>query len=132
MSELKSTTKNINLRDRSYNFSLETIWFIGDVPRSDAHRIICDQLLRAATSIGANIIEAKSASSRKDFVKFYEISLKSANETKYWLGLLIDSGIISKTLEQKAVDLLGEAGELCKMLGSSLLTLKGKKLKDFS
>ena len=42
-----------------------------------------DQLLRSATSIGANVVEAKSASSKRDFIKFYEIALKSANETKY-------------------------------------------------
>jgi len=42
-----------------------------------------DQLLRSATSIGANVMEAKSASSKRDFIKFYEIALKSANEIKY-------------------------------------------------
>jgi four helix bundle protein len=132
MLNLKTETKNLNLRERSYNFSLSVTRFIGSVPRSDAHRIICGQLLRAATSIGANIIEAESASSRKDFIKFYEISLKSANETKYWPDLLIDSGIISKNLEKEAIGLTKEADGLCKMLGSSLLTLKGKKFKDFS
>lgn len=132
MSELKPTTKSSNLRDRSHDFSLDIIWFISEIPRSDIHRVVSDQLLRSATSIGANIIEARAASSRKDFVKFYEISLKSANETRYWLGLLIDSGIISNSSEKKAVDLDTEAEELCKMLSSSLLTLKGKKFKDLS
>ena len=42
-----------------------------------------DQLLRSATSIRANVMEAKSASSKRDFIKFYEIALKSANEIKY-------------------------------------------------
>ncbi len=130
MSELITTTKNTNLRDRSYNFSLSVIRFLSNISRSDAHRIISDQLLRAATSIGANIIEAKASSSRRDFIKFYEISLKSANETKYWLDLLIDSGMVPKNLEKEAKILVEEADELCRMLGSSLLTLKGKKLKD--
>lgn len=50
-----------------------------------------DQLLRSATLIGANIIEAKSGSSKKDFIRFYTIVLKSANETKYWLCLIRDT-----------------------------------------
>jgi len=52
---------------------------------------VTDQLIRSATSIGANIIEGKSASSKKDFIRYYEIAFKSANETKYWLGLLRDA-----------------------------------------
>ena len=55
-------------------------------------RIINDQLLRSATSIGANVIEAQAASSRKDYTNFFAYALKSANECKFWLGLLRDSG----------------------------------------
>lgn len=87
--------------------------------------MIGDQLLRAATSIGANIVEAQAASSRRDFARFYEIALKSANETKYWLCLLRDSAILGDTSEVE--ELLEEAIEISRILGSSLLTLKGKK-----
>ena len=54
-------------------------------------RIISDQLLRSATSIGANVIEAQAASSRKDSTNFFNYALKAANECKFWLGLLRDS-----------------------------------------
>jgi len=80
--------------------------------------------LRATTSIGANMIEAKASSSKREFIKFYEIALKSANETKYWLCLLRDSYPESKPLCR---ELLQEAEEISNMLGSSILTLKGKK-----
>ena len=86
--------------------------------------MISDQLLRSATSIGANTVEAKSSSSRKDFIRFYEITLKSANETKYWLGLLRDATDTDKVEVGK---LLGEVGELSNMLGASVLTLKNKR-----
>lgn len=86
--------------------------------------IISRQLLRAATSIGANIVEAKASASRKDFTNFFNHSLKSANETKYWLGLLKDANKIDKGLIN---NLLKEADELSNILGSSILTLKGKK-----
>lgn len=86
--------------------------------------MISDQLLRSATSIGANTVEAKSSSSRKDFIRFYEIALKSANETKYWLCLLRDATEADKVEVSK---LLSEAEELSNMLGASVLTLKDKR-----
>lgn len=80
--------------------------------------------MRAATSIGANIIEAQAASSKKDFINYYAISLKSANETKYWLGLLRDG---TSTDKDSVNILLEETKELANILGASLLTLKGKR-----
>lgn len=112
-----------DLRIRCYYYSIAIIKFLETLPEKKVYWVISDQLLRSATSIGANIIEAKSASSRRDFIKFYEIALKSANETKYWLGLLRDALKIDKN---KVGQLLSEVEEISKMLGSSLLTLKNK------
>lgn len=115
-----------NLKLRSYNFSLKVIKLISEFPSNKTFWVIGDQLLRSSTSIGANIVEAKSSSSKREFIKFYGISLKSANETKYWLCLLRDSelkGINKSNIEK----LLSEAIEISNMLGSSLLTMKGKK-----
>ncbi len=125
MSNLKSQNHNSNLktniRYRAYLFSLKTIKFIATLPNERVFWIISDQLLKASTSIGANLIEAKSSSSKKDFVKFYEIALKSANGTRYWLGLLRDATNADKT---KTLQLLKEAEEISKMIGSSLLTFE--------
>ena len=111
------------LKYRCYYFSIEIIKFLGVLPEKSIYWVISDQILRSATSIGANIVEAKASSSKRDFVKFYEIALKSANETKYWLGLLRDSTQADK---DKINSLLKEVEEISKMLGSSLLTLKNK------
>lgn len=111
------------LKYRCYYFSIEIIKFLGVLPEKRIYWVISDQLLRSATSIGANIVEAKASSSKRDFIKFYEIALKSANETKYWLGLLRDSTQADK---DKINSLLQEVEEISKMLGSSLLTLKNK------
>jgi len=75
--------------------------------------------------LGPNLIEAKASSSKRDFIRFYEIALKSANETKYWLCLLRDSHLIEKNAINSV---LKEAEELAKMIGSSLLTMKKKKI----
>lgn len=94
------------------------------MPNEKVYWIISDQLLRSATSIGANVIEAQAASSKRDFIRFFEISLKSANETKYWLGLLRDSTNADK---KEINNQLQENGEIAKILGASLLTLKNKR-----
>jgi four helix bundle protein len=113
-----------DLKYRCYYFSIEIIKLIDKLPGEKVYWIISDQLLRSATSVGANVVEAKSSSSRRDFIKFFEISLKSANETKYWLGFLRDA---TKADKDKINKLLKEIEEISKMLGSSLLTLKNKK-----
>ena len=94
------------------------------MPNKRAFWVIGDQLLRAITSIGANIIEAKSSSSRREFIKYYEIALKSANEAKYWLSLIRDS---YPELKIKCQKLLDELEEISNMIGSSIITLKGKR-----
>lgn len=85
---------------------------------------VIDQLIRSATSIGANVVEAKSSSSRKDYLRFFEIALKSANETKYWLILIKES---MSEFKEEAEQLLKEADEISKIIGASILTLKGKR-----
>ncbi len=113
-----------DLKTRAYRFSLNLIKLINTLPNTKTSVVIINQVLRSGTSIGANIIEAQAASSKLEFKKYYEISLKSANETKYWLCLLKDSGIASK----ETIDpLLNEVIELSKMLAASVMTLKGKR-----
>lgn len=99
---------------------------VNSLPRSRAYNSLGDQLFRSASSIGANVIEAKSASSKKDFINFYQIALKSANETKYWLALVRDLDCADTELAKK---LLKEVTEIANILGASILTLKGKRSK---
>jgi four helix bundle protein len=87
-------TKPNNLKHRAYYLSLEIIDLASHFPNGRVYWIIQDQLIRSITSIGANMIEAKSSSSKKEFIKFYDIALKSANESQYWMCLL--KGTVSK------------------------------------
>lgn len=112
------------LKYRAYKFSIRMVQFISSLPNERVYWVITDQLIRAATSIGANIIEAQAASSKKDFINYYAIALKSANETKYWLGLLRDA---TKTDKDIVNGLLEETKSLANILGASLLTLKGRR-----
>ena len=94
------------------------------MPKERSSWIIADQLLRSGMSIGANLIEATASSSKLEFKKFHEIALKSANETKYWLHLLKDSGKADTAIIEK---LLKEVTELTNMIASGILKMKGKK-----
>lgn len=116
--------ESYDLKLRAYKFSIAIIKFIATLPNQRIYWIISDQLLRSATSVGANIVEAKSASSKRDFIRFYEIALKSANETKYWLGLLRDA---VETDKVKIDGFLREIIEIANILASSLLTMKKKR-----
>ncbi len=119
-----SSKRKTELKYRCYYFSIKIIKVLEKLPDEKIYWIISDQLLRSATSIGANIIEAQAGSSKRDFIKFFEIALKSANETKYWLGLLRDA---TKAKPAETDDLLKEADEISKILGASVLTLKNKR-----
>lgn len=112
-----------DIRNRCYRFSLQVINLINALPNKRTAWIIADQLLRAATSIGANLVEARASSSRLEFKKFYEIALKSANETIYWLNLLRDSNLAPSN---QIDPLFREAQELANMLGSGVIRLKSR------
>ena len=109
---------------RAFVFARKVIKLVDDFPQKRSAWVISDQLIRSATSIGANIIEAQAASSKRDFINFLNHALKSANETKFWLALAKD--IAPKELNEINL-LLKEVDELAKILGSSISSLKGKK-----
>jgi four helix bundle protein len=87
--------KNI-IEEKSFSFAVRIVklykWLC-----SDKHEfVLSKQLLRAGTSIGANIQEAQAAQSRNDFISKMAIASKEARETKYWLRLLIHSDYLNK------------------------------------
>ncbi len=113
-----------DIKVRCYRFGLTIISLIDKLPNKRSVFVISDQLVRSSTSIGANLVEARASSSRLEFKKFYEIALKSANETKYWLCLLRDG----KFANPETVNaLLNESTEIANILASSVIKLKSKK-----
>ncbi len=113
-----------DLKVRIYKFILRLIKFIELLPKNDdLCRVARGQLIRSGTSIGANYIEAIAGSSKKDFANFLTHSLKSANESKFWLAILRDS---DKGDKKSINDLLQELIEISNILGSSVRTLKNK------
>jgi four helix bundle protein len=127
----KPNTKNTRQKQKTefnkrvYYYTLSSLRFIGNIDtKGDAvARTIIEQLIRSLTSIGANIIEAKACNSKKDFARYFDISLKSSNETKLWLCLLRDLG---KADKEKIQEILDETVEISKILGSSLLAMRNR------
>lgn len=112
------------LIQRAFLLARRIISIVDNFPNQRSAWVIADQLIRASTSIGANIIEAQAASSKKDFTNLLNHALKSGNETKFWLALAKD---LDKTLVGELEGLLKEVDELVRILGSSIATLRGKK-----
>ena len=82
--------------------------------------IIAKQLLRSGTSIGANISESVFAQSRMDFVNKMSIALKEANETKYWLDLLVETEYLTgEQYESIVVDVKKIIGTLVNIVNST-------------
>lgn len=122
---MQNNGQKLELKKRTYIFSVQIVKLVDILAKGGvSSEVMAKQLMRSATSIGANIIEAQAGSSKKDFTNFFSHALKSANETKFWLGLLKDSGKVSR---QNIDPLMGEVTELANILGSSIITLRGKR-----
>ena len=83
--------------------------------------MLAKQLLRSATSIGANVEEAQAGQSRLDFISKMAIALKEARETNYWLRLLEASELLPK---EKLAELLKESEEIKKIIGAIIVSSK--------
>jgi four helix bundle protein len=79
-----------DLRDRTYNFGLEILDLVDQLPNNPKGWQLCKQIVRSGTSIGANIEEADQALTVPDFVHKCSIARKEANETLYWLRICRD------------------------------------------
>ncbi len=121
---MTATTNSDALKNRTKRFALLVIGLCQALPRSQASTVITRQLLRSATSVGANYRAVCRARSSADFVSKLGIVLEEADETLFWLELLVDSGVAHP---DKTVPLIKEANELVSIFVASLRTAKGLK-----
>ncbi|MBA2431471.1 MAG: four helix bundle protein [Chthoniobacterales bacterium] len=114
--------KNDDLRDRTKEFALRVIRMFGSLPNSTEAQVLGKQALRSGTSVGANYREASRARSKAEFISKCGDCLREADETAYWLELLVDSKIITAS---KLTPLRQETDELIAILVTIL-----KRAKD--
>ena len=104
---------------RTKQFALRIIKLVSALPNNQIGRTIGNQVLRSGTAIGANYREASRASTKRHFTSILTIALREADETQYWLELLIESGVVKA---QRIQSLLKESGELVAILTASVRT----------
>lgn len=108
------------IKNKTYQFALKVVLACKELI-GQKEFVLSKQLLRSATSIGANVEEGIQAQSKADFIHKFSIAQKEAFETHYWLRLLRDSGYMNK---EKANELLFECVEIQKIITSILKTSK--------
>lgn len=119
-SEIKSESI---IAKKAYAFAIDVIKLYKKLIADKKEFVLSKQLLRSGTSIGANINEAVSGQSKRDFVHKLSIALKEARETFYWLNLLKDSDFIDQVTFD---DIEKKCSEIIKILSSIILTTKEK------
>lgn len=112
------------IKEKSLAFAIEIVNLCTDLQEKKEY-ILSKQLMRSGTAIGALIREAEQAESSKDFIHKLSIALKEANETEYWLELLIKTNRLSED-DFKLLDL--KTKELLKLLISIIKTTKSRNL----
>jgi four helix bundle protein len=113
------------VKEKSFSFALDVIQLYQRLKRKNEF-VLSKQLLRSATSIGANVEEALAGQSRRDFLSKMSIASKEARETCYWLQLMT----ASKFEGENYAPLLTKAQELKRML-TSVVKTTAEKSKDF-
>ena len=111
---------------RTKELALAVVRLIERLPRRTAADVMGRQLLRAATSVGANYRAACRGQSPADVIAKMHIVLEEADETAYWLELLTESGLVSR---DEVTNVVSEAHEIAAMTVASLKTLKSRYVR---
>ncbi|HEY9189433.1 MAG TPA: four helix bundle protein [Sulfurovum sp.] len=109
------------LADKSYKFAIRIVKLSAYLTKEQKEYTLSRQLLRSGTAIGALVAEAQYAQSKADFINKMYISLKEANESRYWIRLLTDCKYLTEPMSKSIFD---DVEELIKMLTSSINTTK--------
>jgi four helix bundle protein len=110
-----------DIRDRTFRFACNVTRFALGLPPRIGVRAIGEQLLRSATSVGANLEEAKAASSTREFVRCIDIALKESREAVYWLRICRD---VHFGAPAEVEELRGEAEQISRILGAIAIRTK--------
>ena len=104
-----------DLQTRLFNFAVRVIKYIRILPNSPEYNVVKYQLIKSATSSGANYEESQAGSSKADFTNKVRISLREMRESNYWLKILQE---IEEDINSELIFLVQESKELKKILGS--------------
>lgn len=115
------------LKNRTFNFALSTLKIVNDLKKSTANEVMGKQVMRSATSVGANYRAACKAKSTADFINKLKIVEEESDESVYWLELIKE---FNKIDNPNYETLLKESKELEKIFAASAITAKNNKYKS--
>jgi len=111
------------MRRRTKEFALRVIKLFRALPKREEARVLGRQILRSGTGVAANYRSACRARSRADFISKIGIAVEEADETSFWLELLIDAGIVKRG---RLENLMVEVNELVRIFQGSRTTAKSR------
>jgi four helix bundle protein len=111
------------MKRRTKQFAKRIVILCREMPSTEESRLICKQLFRAGTAVGANYRAACRGRSRADFISKLGIVLEEADESLYWMELIVEAELMSS---QRLALLMEEARQLVAIFVASLNTAKGK------
>ena len=115
--------KNI-LKNRTKRFAIDIFLFVNTIPKSQATTVLTNQLLRSASSVGANYRATDRSKSKADFIYKLNIVQEETDESMFWLEMLLE---LDKGNKIKIKELWSEANEIISIITASLKTLKSQK-----
>lgn len=110
--EKRTDRPRIDIQERTFQFAVRVVRLVDRLPRTVAGMEVGRQLVRAATSVGANVEEADAAESKRDFVHKMKIAHKEAREARYWLEI-VQAALLD---DDEVCDLIRESNELIHIL----------------
>ena len=129
IAESKKVVRTADLKTRTKQFALRVMKLVDVIPRTIQGRAIAKQIIRSATSVTANYRSACRARSRAEFIAKIGVVEEEADESCFWLELIIDSGLLT---EERIRPLLGEAGELVAIMAASRKSAIGNRKSAMS
>ena len=117
------------VEEKSYKFALRIIKLFKYLRENKIDYVLCKQILRSGTSIGANIKESSQAESTSDFIHKLSVALKETSETEYWISLLYDTELIDK---RSYNSIINDCKEILKLLTSIIKTSRSNLKKHKS
>ncbi len=110
-----------DFQTRALLFAARIARLVDAIPRKISGRVISDQIMRSAASVGAHSREARRARTRAEFISKLSVALQEADETAYWLDLISEIGLVEA---RRLTALKSEVNELQAMLSASITTAK--------
>ncbi|SRR6266566_1196785 len=120
----EKVVRSADLKARTKQFALRVIKLVDALPRTIQGRAVANQIIRSATSVAANYRAACRARSRAEFIAKIGVVEEEADETAFWLELIIDSALLTQT---RVRPLLTEAGELVAIMATSRKSALGNR-----